>query len=288
MTKFFERTLEVQKYLKELIRNKNSIGLVPTMGNLHEGHLSLLKKSCQENDYTVVTIFVNPTQFGEGEDYKEYPRSLNQDVEKIKSVSNKNTIVFSPISEIEIYPKVPLTKISVPSLENKLCGLNRPGHFEGVCGVVYRLLNIIKPNTAYFGQKDFQQLLIIKEMAKDLFPNLKIMSLPIIRDEKGLARSSRNSFLDGNDYSKALSLPQTINDIKDSLIAGKSSISEIRDNIKKRVEESKEWDYLELLDASDLSLISSKTTQYLIAGALKVGTVRLIDNQVINAGERCV
>ena len=288
MIKHFQRTLEIQKYLKELNQNQHSIGLVPTMGNLHEGHLSLLEKSIKENDLTIITIFVNPKQFGEGEDYKEYPRTLNQDMEKIKSVSNKNVIIFSPISEKEIYPTASLTKISVPSLENKLCGLNRPGHFEGVCGVVYRLFNILRPNTAYFGEKDFQQLLIIKEMARDLFPNLKIKSLPIIRDKKGLAKSSRNSFLNERDYLKALHLPQAINEIKRSLTTGDKPVSDIKKSIKKKVEENKEWDYLELLDANDLSSITSKTTKYLIAGALKVGTVRLIDNQVINIGDRRV
>ena len=179
-----------------------TIGLVPTMGNLHDGHIHLVRESLEKNDYTVVSIFINPLQFNPNEDLETYPRTIKEDKEKLLACGCD--FLFTPTTQ-DIYPRTPYphTQIKVPGLSDILCGLERPGHFEGVCTVVTKLLNIVRPNNAYFGLKDYQQYLIVKKMTKDLEIDTRIVGLEIIRDANGLALSSRNSFLSDKEICKA-------------------------------------------------------------------------------------
>ena len=263
-----------------VLENNKSCGLVPTMGNLHKGHLSLLEKSLEENDISVLSIFVNPTQFSEHEDLDSYPRTLEEDIEKIKNISQgKNVIVFAPEKTSEIYPVSPLTSIRIPSLESKLCGISRPGHFNGVCQVVYRLFNMTQPKNTYFGQKDYQQLLIIKQMALELFPEITIKGLPIYRESNGLAMSSRNNYLESKEIPQALTLIKTLKEIK-AFFTKNSNLEETLKKIQRIKNQNQSWDYLELLNAENLSKSNKDTSEFILAGAYKIRQVRLIDNLV--------
>ena len=269
---------------------KEEIGFVPTMGNLHHGHLSLIEKSVKNNKYTLISIYVNPKQFGPSEDYKTYPRTLYKDCEEIHALEIKlkktypeiETIIFSPESNEEIYPKGYSTNIYVSGISEKLCGLKRPGHFEGVTTVVFRLFSIIDPMNAYFGQKDYQQYLIIKKMVTDLNVNVQLSSCPIVRDDDGLALSSRNQFLSLDERQKALVLPKTIrassyifsnNDFQQSLIKFKKLKAESLKN--------NDFEYLEIYDAESLNKVTPESKEILIAGAYKASKARLIDNTIV-------
>ncbi|MFI5390670.1 MAG: pantoate--beta-alanine ligase, partial [Bacteriovoracales bacterium] len=194
------------------IYDEKSVGFVPTMGNLHKGHLSLAKESLRNNDLTIVSIFVNPKQFCPGEDYEKYPRTLGEDTAQLKELfrsenlmnSEKRLAIFAPESIFEIYSPGFSTVISLPMLSNKLCGLNRPGHFDGVSTVVFSLFSLVRPHKAYFGQKDYQQYLIIKKMIEDLRLNIQIVPMPIKRDNDDLAYSSRNQYLSKEERIEAL------------------------------------------------------------------------------------
>lgn len=269
----------------------NTVGIVPTMGKLHKGHLSLVKESIRNNVITVVTIFVNPRQFGPNEDYEKYPRTLGEDASKLKElyrseglgpISNKRLAIFAPETISEIFPSEYATNINVPSLGTILCGSSRPNHFEGVTTVVYQLFSIVKPHKAYFGQKDFQQYMIIKKMIEDLRLNIQIIPMPIKRDYDGLALSSRNQFLSPNEREIALTLPKVLNEIK-SLVKNNNW-----ENIHRQVLSSKEivrkdsrWDYLEILDSKNLGTVTKNTRTLIIVGAFKVGETRLIDNKLV-------
>jgi pantoate--beta-alanine ligase len=279
MAKLFTTLPEFINHRQEI--ENNSIGLVPTMGNLHDGHLSLIKKSLEENDKTIVTIFVNPKQFGPNEDFEKYPRTLEKDIEKINTLSS-DIIVLAPKSTLEIYPKNFNSVVSVKELTNSLCGSDRPGHFDGVTTIVYRLFAITKAHNAYFGQKDFQQLQVIKRMAEDLLLPINIKMLPIHREESGLAMSSRNQFLSEDQRVVALNLSKSILEIK-SLLEDKtysSSVIELNSILEKELKD-KNWIYLEILDSSNLGEININTSEVIIAGAYKVGDTRLIDNSLV-------
>jgi pantoate--beta-alanine ligase len=277
----------------EIFRNNlesESIGCVPTMGNLHDGHLSLIKESLKHNRDTIVTIFVNPKQFGPNEDFEQYPRTLGQDKQKIKELlketrfKGKRLTIFAPETSNEIYPGNYDTTITVGSkLTAKLCGESRPGHFDGVTTVVYRLLSLVKPQKTYFGQKDYQQYLIIKKMVEDLMIPIQIIPLPIQRDEDGLALSSRNIFLSLEERKMAHILPDTIDSIKKTIkentwVKAIELALSIREEV---IAKDSGWDYLEVLDAKDLSTPNSNTHTVLIAGAFKAGDTRLIDNKLV-------
>ena len=190
----------MQKLSLNWIRQGKSVGLIPTMGALHKGHLSLIKQSRKENDISVLSIFVNPVQFGQGEDYKKYPRCLQRD--KQLAVKEGVEIIFAPAVE-EMYPREYLTFVNVEGLSSVLCGSSRVEHFKGVCTVVNKLFNIVKPTRAYFGQKDYQQLKIIERMTNDLNLNVGMVMLPIVREEDGLALSSRNNYLSAEERRQA-------------------------------------------------------------------------------------
>lgn len=274
----------------KLLGKPHSIGLVPTMGNLHVGHLSLINKSLKDNETTIITIYVNPKQFGPKEDFDKYPRTLKEDINKIRTLfkernykeKGKEVVIFSPATDLDIYPPGFSTVVSVKGLTEKLCGQIRPGHFDGVATVVYRLFHITKPNCAYFGQKDYQQYLVIKRMAQDMGLAINIFPMPTKRDESGLALSSRNQFISGEEREKALSLPKIITKIKKVLeskpwnIAWPMAQEMVANTLKDQA-----WDYLEVLDSVNLTTPNDQTPILVIAGALRLKDTRLIDNKLV-------
>lgn len=260
---------------------KSSIGFVPTMGNLHNGHLSLLERALSENETVFFSIFVNPKQFGPNEDFSRYPRTLEQDIEKINSVSEKfpdrKIIIFAPQSETEIFPKTETQMISVVKLSTELEGKLRPGHFDGVATVVYRLFELVNPTTAYFGLKDYQQYMVIKQMVKDLNLPVKIQGMPIIREDSGLALSSRNQYLSDEQRAGSLILFQTLMELKEILKNKKSELSKVQEKINEKLKD-KNWDYLEMRDSDTFSLDLTNSKNITILAVYKMGTTRLLDN----------
>jgi len=209
-----------RKMEKERERGK-SIGLVPTMGSLHEGHLSLVQRCRRENDCTVVSIFVNPTQFGPSEDFQSYPRDLQGDAALLES--ERADLVFAPEPE-DMYGEDFSVFVEEESLSKTLCGASRPGHFRGVCTVVLKLFNIARPHRAYFGQKDYQQLKVIQRMVRDLNVPVEIRPCPIVRDPDGLAKSSRNSYLSEEEHQEALLLNTSLKVAQKALEVGKAGL----------------------------------------------------------------
>ncbi len=258
------------------------MGFVPTMGNLHTGHLSLTEESLRNHKASVVSIFVNPTQFGPKDDFNRYPRTLEDDCQKLEALEvkykGKELAVFAPSSVEEIYPDGFSTVISVPKFDGFLEGAIRPGHFDGVATVVYLLFQLVKPKTAYFGKKDYQQYRLVKQMARDLGLAIHVKGMPIIRDNSGLALSSRNQYLTTAQKQEALYLYKTLTHMK-SLLANSSQQAQlVRDYAKKEMEIDSRWQYLEIREARRLTLELPKKGKAVILGLLKVGDVRLLDN----------
>lgn len=280
MIKIFTTAKDYDHYRKTL--KHNSVGIVPTMGNLHEGHLSLLKKSIDENDVTVISIYVNPKQFGPTEDFATYPRTLDADLAKISNLAlhlqmeGKEIAVFAPKDNEQIYPKGFNTLIKVSGVSEVLEGARRPTHFDGVTTVVYRLFKIIGATNAYFGQKDYQQCVVIKKMVADLSLEIKIHIMPIIRNSEGLALSSRNQYLSESDRSEALHLPRTLKQIE-MLIKNKMDYKAL---IESELTNNK-WDYLEVLNAENLEAAIESTRELVIIGVYKLGNTRLLDNILV-------
>jgi pantoate--beta-alanine ligase len=278
MIKIFTTLKDFQDYRKNIGNAK--VGIVPTMGNLHEGHLSLLKCSLDENDVSVITIFVNPKQFGPNEDFNTYPRTLDQDIAKISNIAftaKSETVVFAPTSIEDIYPSGFNTTISVKGVTSKLEGAFRPTHFDGVTTVVYRLFSIVKPQNAYFGQKDFQQCVVIKKMIEDLELGINFVRMPIIRNSEGLALSSRNQYLSEKERVDALILSRTLKQIEHLLLQKDDYRSYINECLS-----DKNWDYLDVLDASDLSEPKEKSHELVVIGTYRMGYTRLLDNRVVS------
>ncbi len=271
---------QVRKQVKNLKLQNKIIGLVPTMGALHDGHASLIKKAAQECDEVIVSIFVNPTQFGPNEDLDKYPRQLNQDMEVCKS--NGASIIFAP-SVNEIYPSDEhLTYVVPPEYyQNKLCGLSRKGHFNGVATVVLKLFNIICPDQAFFGLKDAQQLIIIKKMCKDLDIPVKIVACPIIRSNDGLALSSRNAYLTRAGRAKSITINKLLFKIQELYNTGLKSKEKILEIALKELNEDIKLEYLEFLNLNSFKKIDLLEKNTLIAVAATVDNVRLIDNIII-------
>lgn len=255
------------------------IGFVPTMGALHEGHLSLVKESKNHSDITVVSIFVNPTQFNDPEDLKRYPRTLNEDIELLKTVNCD--IVFAPSVE-EIYPEPDMRKFDFGYLESVMEGAKRPGHFNGVGQVVSRLFDIVKPHKAFFGMKDFQQVAIIKTMIKQLQYDIEIIPCPIIREENGLAKSSRNTLLDENHKKSAPHIYATLKAAKD--LIHQMKVSELKKWITDEINQDPylETEYVEIVDDTTLKIIEdwSEQGKKVACVAVYAGKIRLIDNIV--------
>jgi len=258
-----------------------TIGFVPTMGYLHEGHLSLIRKARKENDLVVVSIFVNPLQFGPKEDFKRYPRDLKRDMKMAKEAGAD--LIFYPDAK-DMYPDGFKTYVNVEELSDKLCGKFRPGHFKGVATVVTKLFNIVSPDIAYFGQKDAQQAIIIKRMVKDLNIPIKIKVLPIVRERDGLAMSSRNTYLNEKERKDALVLYQALNLAKDLIKRGITDTDKIIKKMRQLIKKKKnaKIDYIEIVEMDNLSPVKKVSGKCLIALAVWIGKTRLIDNIIIN------
>lgn len=260
---------------------KASVGLVPTMGFLHEGHESLIRQAARENRRVVVSIFVNPTQFGPTEDLDSYPRDLERDLAYCKALGVD--MVFTPSVE-EMYSSGFQTSVSVSSLARGLCGKSRPTHFQGVCTVVSKLFNIVTADRAYFGQKDAQQLAIIRRMTKDLNFNLEIVGCPIIREPDGLAKSSRNKYLTKEERKAAPALRKALCSAEQAFKAGTTNTAELRRIVENRLaaEPLFRMDYIEFVDASSLEPVETVNQETLLAAAAFLGTTRIIDNCLLD------
>ncbi|MDD5596152.1 MAG: pantoate--beta-alanine ligase [Candidatus Omnitrophica bacterium] len=254
-----------------------SIGFIPTMGALHEGHLSLIRKARRENDFLVVSIFVNPTQFGRNEDFGKYPRVLKKDALLCKKAGVD--AIFYPFAK-EMYPSEYKTYVEVEDLSQVLCGKFRPGHFRGMATVVNKLLNIVSPNRAYFGQKDAQQAVIIRKMVSDLNLPVKVEVLPTVRQADGLALSSRNTYLKPQERKDALVLSQSLKLAKNLIRQGKVDSQAIIKAMAKliRVKKNAKIDYIAIVDAQNLKPLKKVSGKCLIALAVRIGKTRLIDN----------
>lgn len=268
---------EVRRAVKKWRSEGKSVGFVPTMGYLHEGHASLIEKSVKENDKTVVSVFVNPMQFGPKEDLASYPRDIDRDCALCESIGAD--LVFNPEPE-EMYSDGFCSYVDMSILTEELCGLSRPVHFRGVQTVVTKLFNIITPDRAYFGQKDAQQLAIIKRMVKDLNMDIEIVGCPIIRETDGLAKSSRNTYLSAEERQAALILNKSLTKGKALIENGERDaakvIKEITDIINS--EPLAEIDYVKIVDALTMQCVERIENEILCAIAVKIGTTRLIDN----------
>ncbi|NLM50966.1 MAG: pantoate--beta-alanine ligase [Clostridiaceae bacterium] len=279
--KIIKTKRELREELNKHRKENKTIGFVPTMGYLHEGHLSLIRKSAQENDITVVSIFVNPTQFGPNEDFEKYPRDLERDAKLAESAGAD--YIFNP-EVSEMYPEGYLTYCYVKDITKKLCGKSRPTHFEGVTTVCLKLFNIVRPNRAYFGQKDAQQLAVIKRMVKDLDLELEIVPCPIVRDYDNLALSSRNVYLSQEERKEALCLSKSLFEAKRMIDGGERDSAKIKEKMKKIIGASKlaKIDYVEIVDADTLEDNAAIKDNTLIAVAAYFGSTRLIDNIIIH------
>ncbi len=275
---------KMKEYSLELRLRRKTIGFVPTMGYLHRGHLELVKRALAENDVTVVSIFVNPTQFGPGEDFDTYPRDEARDLQLLEELGVD--CVFVP-SEHEIYPEGYSTYVHVERLTDYLCGAKRPGHFRGVATVVTKLFNIVSPEKAYFGQKDAQQFRVLRRMVLDLNMSVTMVEIPTVREEDGLAMSSRNRYLSKSERKEALLIREALDRGLQMIKEGTYSVSEIRDELGRILRKGKHVfvDYIEIVDEKNLNPVERLDNDVILAIAVFVGKTRLIDNEVIRVRE---
>lgn len=276
-----ESIASVRQALAAARAGGRTIGFVPTMGALHAGHASLIDRCRADGCFTVVSIFVNPTQFGPNEDLSRYPRTFEADCAACERAGVE--IVFAPTTE-EMYPAGEQTRVRPGKLADALCGPFRPGHFEGVCTIVAKLFNIVQPDVAYFGQKDAQQALIIRRMVIDLALPVRIVTCPVVRDADGLALSSRNAMLSPAERGQALALYRALCTGRDALLRGEASVGRIIAAMRNTVVQSAGSvviDYLSLVDPETLEAITLPCRRVLIAGAIRVSGVRLIDNLTV-------
>ena len=267
---------QVQAWRKEGL----TVGLVPTMGYLHEGHQSLIRKSVSENDRTVVSVFVNPIQFGPNEDLEAYPRDLNRDRKAVEEAGGD--LIFHP-EPSEMYPGHFTSFIDTTETTELLCGAVRPIHFRGVCTVVGKLFNIVLPDKAYFGQKDAQQLATIRRFVRDLNFPVEIVACPIVREEDGLAKSSRNTYLNPQERQAALILSKSLKLGKAAIEQGERSAQRIIDIIRQNLqtEPLARVDYVEVVDFENIQRVETIQGETLVAIAVYIGKTRLIDNFII-------
>lgn len=270
----------MQKIVQRLKLRNKTIGFVPTMGALHEGHLSLIRRARRENDFVMVSIFVNPIQFGAREDFSRYPRPIKQDI----SLCQKENVdfLFYPARK-EMYPLGFKTYVVVEQLGDVLCGASRRGHFRGVATVVTKFFNILQPARAYFGQKDAQQAIIIQRMAEDLNMPIKIRVMPIVRQRSGLALSSRNIYLNDEETERALSLSQALKLAKRLIKSGEKNSKSIIDKMTEflRSERNLKIEYISIVDLDNLKPVEKIIKNCLIALAVHIGKTRIIDNILI-------
>lgn len=272
---------ELRKAVREFRAGGAEIGLVPTMGFLHEGHLSLVRKSKAENAVTIVSIFVNPTQFGPDEDFDAYPRDLERDTRLLEKEGVD--IVFYPAPG-DLYAADHSTFVTEERVSRDLCGASRPSHFRGVCTIVLKLFNIVTPDRAYFGEKDFQQLQVIRRMVRDLNVPVQIRGCPIVREPDGLALSSRNVYLSASERKTALALNRSLKMAREQFGSGETNAAILAESVKRELgkEENLKVEYVELRDAADLSLANIVDKPIVLALAARVGKTRLIDNMILN------
>ena len=280
MTERVERIEEVRRRVGEARGKGLRIGLVPTMGALHEGHASLLGRARAEMGLVVVSLFVNPTQFGPGEDFREYPRPLEKDLEVCRREGAD--LVFTPTAA-EMYPAGLATTVRVAGMSEKMCGAFRPGHFDGVCTVVAKLLGIVQPDAAYFGEKDAQQLAIVRRMAADLNLPVEIRSCPLVREADGLALSSRNAYLSQAERRQALEISRALAEARRAILAGDRDAARIGDGVRRRLAgaEGIGLDYVAVVDPDTLEDLERIGEKALVAAAARVGKTRLIDNVLL-------
>ena len=272
---------DIKQKIKDFRVNDLTVGFVPTMGALHEGHLSLVRQAKKENDKVVVSIFVNPLQFGKNEDFNKYPRPLERDCELLSGVGTD--VVFQP-EPSEMYPPGFCTTVVVERLEERLCGKSRPGHFRGVAVVVLKLLHLVSPDIAYFGQKDFQQTVVVKRMVSDLSVEVAIKVLPTVRDSGGLALSSRNAYLSDTEKIDALCLYQSLikaqSMVKDGVLDAKKIAMEMEEIILAR--SSAHIDYISIVHPETLEDVPEARSGNVVAVAVRIGKTRLIDNIILS------
>ena len=261
------------------------VGLVPTMGAFHEGHLSLMRRAAADCELTVVSLFVNPTQFGPGEDLERYPRDLETDLE-LASREGVD-IVFAP-ERADMYPDGYATYAEVERLTDGLCGRFRPGHFRGVTTIVLKLLNIVQPQRAYFGEKDYQQLTAIRRMVHDMNLGYEIVGMPTVRESDGLAMSSRNAYLSPDERRAALVLPRSLTKARQLVESGERSAARVLDALRRQFAEEPlvSLQYAEIVDPDTLAAVEHCDREVVIAAACLVGETRLIDNQILRMRER--
>jgi len=279
--KIIHTVKEVKEIVNEWKKENKTIGFVPTMGYLHNGHKSLIDRAVKENEKTVVSIFVNPIQFGPNEDLESYPRDMERDSKLCEEAGVD--LIFAPDKD-EMYGESFYSFVGVNTLTEELCGKSRPVHFQGVCTVVTKLFNIVTPDHAYFGQKDAQQLAIIKRMVKDLNMNLEVIGCPIVREEDGLAMSSRNTYLNQEERKAALILKNTL-DAATKLI--KVNVTDTEELLKKlrthiELEPLAKIDYIEVVDTLTMKPVKEVNEDSMIAMAVYIGKTRLIDNMLIS------
>ena len=278
--KIVETVKEVREQVKEWKKQGLTVGFVPTMGYLHEGHKSLMDAARKDNDKVVVSIFVNPMQFGPTEDLATYPRDLNHDAALCESAGVD--LIFHPEAE-EMYEKDFCSFVDMTGLTEGLCGKTRPIHFRGVCTVVNKLFNIVTPDHAYFGQKDGQQLAVIKRMVRDLNMDIEIVGCPIVREEDGLAKSSRNTYLSSEERKAALILSKTVA-LGKELAKTEKDANKVVEAMKKNIETEPlaKIDYVEAVDALSMAPVEKLEGTCMLAMAVYIGKTRLIDNTLIN------
>ena len=271
---------EMQAACREVRRSGKSLGLVPTMGALHEGHLSLVRAARAHNQVVATSIFVNPLQFGPNEDFSKYPRTFDRDKQLLGA--EKVDLIFAPSAD-EMYPEGASTTVYVRGLSEKLDGKSRPGHFQGVTTVVAKLFEIVRPDRAYFGQKDAAQVALIRKMVQDLNIDLELIICPIVREHDGLAMSSRNTYLNPEQRKQALILYRSLMRMQTLADRGESSSSALSDAGKQVLAEEPDikLDYLEIVNPHSLDPVPDITQGALVAVAAWVGTTRLIDNIVL-------
>lgn len=270
---------EVRSQVRKWRSEGLSVGLVPTMGYLHEGHKSLIIRAAAENDRVVVSDFVNPTQFGPNEDFESYPRDIEADAALCEDAGA--SLIFNPEAD-EMYD-APLCFVDMDKITKVLCGKTRPIHFKGVCTVVSKLFNIVTPDRAYFGQKDAQQLCVIRKMVKDLNFGIEIVGCPIIREDDGLAKSSRNTYLSAEERKAALCLSRSLKIGKEMINGGEISAAAVIGAMKAEInaEPLAKIDYVEIVDLNSLEAVNTVKAPILAAMAVYIGKTRLIDNFII-------
>ena len=278
--KIVETIAEVREQVRAWRKEGLSVGLVPTMGYLHEGHQSLIDRAVADNDRVVVSVFVNPMQFGVGEDLESYPRDMNRDAAICEKAGA--SLIFHP-EPSEMYPENFSSFVDMNTLTGGLCGKSRPIHFRGVCTVVSKLFNIVTPDRAYFGQKDAQQLAVIRHMVSDLSYGIEIVGCPIIREEDGLAKSSRNTYLSPEERQAALVLSRSLTAGKKLLENGETSAATVRQEITRQIEIEPlaKIDYVEVVDWKNLEPVETINGSVLVAIAVYIGKTRLIDNIIM-------